>query len=543
MAIRLTGLSSGLDTESIISELVSAYRTKEDKYVKAQTSLTWKQAIWKSLNVQVNSLYKTAGNLRLSDAWTAKTTTISNSNMATVKAATSAVNGSQSLKIEQLAKASYITGGQLTDTSTGTTATKATTLGNLGISSAGTITVKTGNGTTSTDISVTASTTLSDLANSISAITGAKASYDDKNGRLFVSASNSGQANAVTLTDSTGTSSILSALKLAGSDASIVTAQDAKINLNNAEYTSSSNEFVVNGLTIDCMAETGTSTLSITTATDTQAMYDKVKDFFTQYNTLINTMTAYYNADSAKGYEPLTSAEKSSMSDTEVEAWEAKIKSSLLRRDDTVSNVSSIMENSMASAYYVYNGAAVSFDSDKDANYYVCNGAPIKDASNNNITDATALKTWADANGAKKYSLSSFGIGTLGVLNAAANQENAYHIDGDSDDTSTSTKTDKLLAALTSDPDSVQAVMKQVTSDLYNNLGVMLTKSTKLRSIYTIYNDKEMAQEYSDYTTTISDWETKLNDMQDYYYSKFASMESALATLKGQQSSLSSLLG
>ena len=29
MPIRITGLNSGLDTEAIISELVSAYRTKE----------------------------------------------------------------------------------------------------------------------------------------------------------------------------------------------------------------------------------------------------------------------------------------------------------------------------------------------------------------------------------------------------------------------------------------------------------------------------------------------------------------------------------
>ena len=34
MPIRITGLNSGLDTEAIISELVSAYRTKEEKYRK-----------------------------------------------------------------------------------------------------------------------------------------------------------------------------------------------------------------------------------------------------------------------------------------------------------------------------------------------------------------------------------------------------------------------------------------------------------------------------------------------------------------------------
>lgn len=39
MPIRITGLNSGLDTDSIVKELVSAYSIKKDKYVKAQTKL------------------------------------------------------------------------------------------------------------------------------------------------------------------------------------------------------------------------------------------------------------------------------------------------------------------------------------------------------------------------------------------------------------------------------------------------------------------------------------------------------------------------
>ena len=67
-------------------------------------------------------------------------------------------------------------------------------------------------------------------------------------------------------------------------------------------------------------------------------------------------------------------------------------------------------------------------------------------------------------------------------------------------------------------------------------------KATSLRSTLTIYNDKEMAREYSDYTTTIGNWEDKVADMEDYYYKKFAAMESALATLQSSSSALSSLL-
>ena len=55
MPIRITGMNSGLDTEALVSELVSAYRKKTEKYTKAQTKLSWKQDAWKSLNKKVVS--------------------------------------------------------------------------------------------------------------------------------------------------------------------------------------------------------------------------------------------------------------------------------------------------------------------------------------------------------------------------------------------------------------------------------------------------------------------------------------------------------
>ena len=67
-------------------------------------------------------------------------------------------------------------------------------------------------------------------------------------------------------------------------------------------------------------------------------------------------------------------------------------------------------------------------------------------------------------------------------------------------------------------------------------------KSTTLSSAYKVYNDKEMASEYSDYTDLISEWETRLEDMQESYTKKFSSMESALASLQSSTSSISSLL-
>lgn len=280
--------------------------------------------------------------------------------------------------------------------------------------------------------------------------------------------------------------------------ASRVDAQDAKITLNNADFTSSSNVFNINGLTIKAMAKTADGeTLSINTDTDTQGIYDKIKDFLTDYNSIINELTSLYNADSAKGYEPLTDDEKESMSDKEVEKWETKIKDSILRNDSTVGGVMNAMTTAMMKSYTI-------------------NG--------------------------KSYSLSSFGIHTQGYLNAAKNEQYAYHIDGDEDDTITSGNTDKLMDMINNNPEDLEEFMKQLTSGLYSALDSKM-KSTTLSSAYTIYNDKQMTKEYNNYTTEIKEWETKISDLEDRYYKQFSNMETQLAKMQSSTSSISSMLG
>lgn len=540
MPIRITGLNSGLDTEAIISELVSAYRTKEEKYQKAQTKLSWKQDAWKDLNIKVRSLYDNISNLRFTSAWTMKKTTVSDSTKATVTAAGSCVNGTQTLKIKQLAKGTYITGGEISNTSAGTAPTSATKLSELGYTgSGGDIQVKDSSGNVVKTVSVTGNTTIKDLVSALNGAGDTKASFDATNKRIFMTSNKTGEQNAFSLD---GDADILKTVGLSKEGgASIVDAQDSEIELNGAKFTSANNTYTVNGLTIDCLAETGNSEISITTSVDTQSMYDQVKSFLSQYNSLMKEMYSLYNADNAKGYEPLTDSEKDQMTDTEVEKWEEKIKAALLRRDDTLDGIMSTMKNAMSTSYYIYNGNAVTYDSDKQ--YYKCNGNAIKNSDGSYVTSASQLKLWASANGAKKYSLSSFGIKTEAYATMTANSsQDAYHIDGDADDSVSKNNSDVLMNMLSSDPDTVSSFMKQLTSGLYSAIDTKMKSVKGLSSSYTIYNDIEMAREYSDYTDTISKWEDKLTDLEDSYYKKFAAMESALASLQSQSSSLSSLL-
>lgn len=276
-----------------------------------------------------------------------------------------------------------------------------------------------------------------------------------------------------------------------------VMGQDSQILLNGAMFTSSSNTFEINGLTITANAET-TEAVTLTTADDTDGIYDMIKNFFKEYNELINEMDKLYNAESSKGYDPLTDEEKEAMSEKEVEKWEEKIKNSILRRDSTLGNVSGAMKQILLA------------------------GVTMADGSRMNLSD--------------------FGINTLGYFTSADNEKNAYHIDGDKDDTNTATNADKLKTMIANSPEKVVEFFSGLAKNLYTEVGDMM-KGTEYSSSFTLYDDKSMKSEYDDYKNKITSQEEKITAFEDRYYKKFSKMETAMAKMQSKQNALSGFFG
>ncbi len=642
MAIRLTGLNSGLDTDAMVQELVSAYSTKKDTYVKAQTKHEWTMSLWKEANSKVYSFYTSAlSPMRYSSAYNVKTASVSNSNVASVKASSDAVASTQQLSVSQLATSGYLTGGKVT-TLDGSNAKATTKLSEIGITE-GTVKIN------DTFVTLDGDMTLSGLVTKLKSA-GVNASYDATNGRFFVSSTTSGADAEFTLTagdvsgidalqklglysavdingndtaetayykqmavadedavtaerydkakytvsgyteyiqglvdtaeknkataesslekltaddydwtadyeteedyqkaiddlnakiqeyDNTITSNkelldnadklsaamdtanqaiednirtqvqgeIQAAQKIVNegiftnsADSARITAQDSVIQLNGATFTGSNNSFSINGLTID-IKDTTDSPVTITTSIDTQGIYDRIKSFISAYNEMIGYIDGLYYAESATGYEPLTDEEKEAMTDKQIEEWETKIKDALLRKDSTLGGISSSLKN-------------------------------------------VFLSTSIEKNGVK-YNLASFGIGTGSYFTTEQEDRGKFHIDGDADDSLTSANSDKLMAAISNDPEAVMEYFQTLSQNLYDTLSSKMS-STSLSSAFTIYNDKQMSSQYSEYKNKVSEWEEKLEEIEEYYFNKFSAMESALAKLQSQTSALSNLLG
>ena len=194
MAIRLSGLTSGMDTDAIVQELVSAYSKKTEKYEKASTKLTWKQDAWKNLNTKIYGLYTNVSNLRFSSAYNLRKTSVSDAAKAKVSASSTAVTGTQTLNIRSTAQASYITGGQLEKYIDGKEVTEESTLKDLGFEGEkGSFKLRAADGT-SKKIEFTKDTKISEVINKLKEA-GVNANYDVNNRRIFVSAKKTGEAN------------------------------------------------------------------------------------------------------------------------------------------------------------------------------------------------------------------------------------------------------------------------------------------------------------------------------------------------------------
>ena len=511
MPIRITGMNSGLDTESIITALTSTKKTKWDTAVGDQKKLTWKQDKWKELNKKVVSFYNGAlSNMRFSTAYTKKTTTSSNEKAATVITGDGAMDATQTLSIKKLAKSAYLTGKEVTLENSNTKATKTTTMEELGITG-GTLSFKIGkapeNGAEDTRETISVDVAAGDkieevLANLRSAKTASGVSlnfnYDENNARFYVSSKEAGADASFDLVESDAMTALGFAKKADGSN--YIKGEDAQIVLNGETYTSKSNTFVINGLTIT--ANEVADDITLTTKQDTSGIYDNIKSMIKEYNDLMKEFAKLYNADAAKKYKMLTDDEKDAMSDKEVEAWEDKIKSGLLSKDETVGTIRNAMRDIMNSSMEV----------------------TLKDGSK------------------KSFSLAAFGISTGSYFSTDEDDRDVLHIDGDKDDTTSSGNTDLLSGFISSDPGMVQEFFSSLAKNLYGKLSDLM-KGTEYSSSFTIYEDKLMASQYSAYNTKISKAQEAYEAAQDKYYKQFSKMETALSKVNSTSGSLSSFFG
>ncbi len=633
--VRMTGLASGMDTQSLISQLSEAYQKKVDNAKKAQTKAEWKKEAWAGLNTKLQNFYKgTLANFKTSTTYRAKSVSGDLKGIK-ITAGNAAINGSHKVQVTGVASAQMVTGNSIKNTKVNastiesvtdksTALSKLTnaegysldtslngaqfkvgdkdisidlnsvrdkygedaTIDNLltevndqlegtGLSadykdgklvftngSSEAVTVKAlndtaaglgfstegteiaaapaegeeGNNTFNSiaaynkvvseeqtnvkastkltdlgieegtkikvngkDITVDRNMTMKGLADEM-AKTGINASYDEAQGRFYLSSKVTGSDGAFEIEASDEVKQALGLDVDENSDGKdgrggFTKAEDATVVYNGVTYKQSSNNFTINGLTFDVTAKGEEMNFSV--ETDVDGIYNKVKDFLKEYNSLVKEMNDAYNAKNARGYEPLTSEEKDAMTEEDIKNWEKTIKDSLLRRDSTLSNLTSNMRTIL----------------NKSVEYTNPDGTTTR------------------------FSLASFGINT-----GSWSERGQLHIDGDADDPLSSGNADKLKAAIAANPDAVAKTLSSLGTEMYSFL-MKAQKKTETSSSQTFYNDVTLDADIKAQKDNVSKMQEKMQAEEDKYYKQFSAMESAMAKLQSQQNYLSGLFG
>jgi flagellar hook-associated protein 2 len=489
MGIQFSGLASGLDTQSIVSDLMKVERLKVQRVESNKILTEWKKEAWASVNAKLYSFYKEElFDFKTNATYAQKKMSSSNTSAVAVNNSSGAVAGTHLIEVTQLAKNSNFTtdkiqlktgvDGDGKDVFDGDVATTTTTMNELfGLEGERTLTI--GDGTNQAEIVIDGTDTIASLISEIkSKGLDLNINYDANYGRIFMSSKSTGAEAQLSVSGSNN--DVMRALGFVTDDsllASIDAGVNAEFSYNGVPLTeSSSNEVSINGLSLTLLSE-GTSTISVTQ--DTDAIYNKVKEFVTKYNELMTLMNGKLEADPARGYNPLSSEEKESMTDKEIELWESKIKDSLLRNDNMMGAIRSDMRNTLT------------------------------------------LSQGVEVTSKYKY-LSDLGIVTGNYL-----EKGMLHIEGDEENTLYASKTNKLREALENDPEEVSKLLSALGNELYSNMSKRMESST-ISSALTFYEDKSMSKRIIDYDKRIASLEDRLARVEERYYKQFTAMEKAM---------------
>lgn len=661
--ITLSGLVSGMDTEAVVTKLMSSEQTKLDRLKQQEQILAWKKDSYRDINTKLLAVRTAISDIKLPSTFNAKTVASSDEDTVTATANGDAVPGTYSIKVKQVAsRVSYSSTAALG--SSGDNTSIATQF-NISTTTNIKFTLKGKDGEIAFDFKA-GDADMDEIVDCINKQdTGITAFYDAKIDRFFLSSNDYGSdseisvkvdsldgtgsflkdklklafdygttgvshtitsTNAIAATPpagsallsslygtsetvpstvtfslqgtgttaqafsfSTATSTILDVVNginaytsttgiTAGYNATLgafaltcngpiaVRADDeeflgGKLNLVMDENTGTSckidyndatdlefdsNNFTLNNINfkVDPNAVVGTSA-TLTVSNDTDKAMTKIKAFVEAYNTAVSTisgklMETRAMEDHQVKYLPLTDAEKEEMSEDQIDAWETKAKVGLMRNENTL-RITLANLRSIASS--------IIGDKVADAN--------VK--SKDQLVDYVDSITGQTVSNCEYRSLAAIGIAT-GEYSSKSTENAKLFIDEDA-----------LKAALESNADDVKRLFnltqtdisatKTVTYDgknytqtlnynigiaaqLYDNLTDAMSQiTTKAGSETSYYDNSTLGQDIYRLETRISDQLDRMEDLEDFYYSKFTAMEKVMANLSSQSAWLAQQTG
>lgn len=242
------------------------------------------------------------------------------------------------------------------------------------------------------------------------------------------------------------------------------------------------------------------TSVSLSGSTNVEDLKDKIVSFVNDYNALLQSINTKIYETRDTDYMPLTDAQREEMTDDQIEKWETKAKTGLLRKDTDLERITSAMKSAMST---VMSGSGLNLES----------------------IGIEPVENYAEKNG--MYTVDEEKL-------TQALEENAANVKDLFTRTASTTNTNDKGGIFTQLAATLKSEFKSSTASLAKKAGLDGT-STQYSNTLT----KSIAEK----KTLIDELNDKFSDKEDALYNKYSALETALEKLNAQQSSLSSMLG
>jgi flagellar hook-associated protein 2 len=581
MVTRISGINSGLDIDSMVSKLMKAERMPLDKMKQKKTSLSWQTDLYREVNTKLASFKTALDGMRLNGDWKQNTGKSSNETAVSISADSTASSINHTILITSLASgAASNSSGAVSKNSllasnaptTSITAgvndqinvtlggvTKKITLtangsyndvslaseiqtqvdsvfgtgkmtvssnggkmefksvddpmisgiyepavvigavaGNTGITDLGFVDKQSNridlnasigsissqfataitfgnfkvNGQT---INYSSTDTLKSIINNVNnSAAGVNMSYDSVTDKFAFTTKDTGSTAVINL--QSGTGNFLAAANLS---AGSVAGTDADVTIDSVQSYRNSNTFVSSGVTYNLKQTTATA-VSVSVSQDIDSTVNKIKDFVTKYNEMLDLLNKRVKETKFRNYTPLTDDQKTDMSESDIKIWEDKAKSGLLHNDDILKSgldgFRSLVSTSVSSVSSTYNALykvgistmAYNINNPQDAGKLVLDESQLRQALADDPANVIAM----------------FSNQPDGIVQQMYDQAN------------------KSMSALVKKAGGSGTAVESTSTDL----GTLINKLN----------------------SRITEFNAKLTKKEDYYYSMFATMDTAV---------------
>lgn len=355
--MKLGGLSSGLDTDTLVKEMMKPHQSKVDKAKQDKLMVEYKQEIYRDLMkdmraihtkyLDVSSSANKDTNLLLSSNYETVGFTSSDDSVVTARGLAGAKGGNYNVTVKQVATASKLTidmdgfkgaTDDSVDITIGTETIKVSLLdkNNKSIKDDPKAIVDNIN-TAIAEHNKTSDVTKIDI----------KVSYSEMGNNITLEGKSTGEANkldmsitGVNLKNDKGEDTV----KLKDAQNAIVTLKDSSGNLVE-DKTYADNIFVIDNVEYTINGEsnaikdslgniTGYESTTLKGKADTKKTIENVRNFVNDYNNIIDKVNKLLVEKKDSSFKPLTEDQKKDMSEEEIKLWNAKVKNGILRSDD-----------------------------------------------------------------------------------------------------------------------------------------------------------------------------------------------------------------